>query len=208
MIFGFQRRQWSKLGVAALFVCVAPYAEAHAVFSTKGPFIGGLKHFAFSLEDVLAAIAVGIVAAQSGNKVTGRAVAAVAAGWFVAGVLGLAIASPVGNADAYAASSLLLLGIVGALDRRLPDWLVISGAALFGAMHGLLNGLVMQPETWRFGLIQLGGITVAALFAALYPATMFDLMKPAWSKILARVMASWIAAAGLLMLGWTFRAHH
>jgi hypothetical protein len=79
-------------------------------------------------------------------------------------------------------------------------------AAVAGDIHGLLNGAAMQPETIGIGLGQLLGIVAAAAFVATYPSAILDLFKQHWVRIAARVLSSWIAANGLLLLGWSLRA--
>lgn len=192
--------------VAAIFLAAAGPLHAHAVFSTKGPFFGGLKHFGLSLEDVLAATAIGIVAAQHAIGVTGKSILALAVGWYGCGVIGLHCGPSNSGADFIPALTVLTLGILGAIGRQYRPTVPIGIAAAAGSVHGFLNGMAMQPETLSFGLVQLLGIVTAASFVATYPSALLDLFKYAWVKIAARVLSSWIAATGLLLLGWVLRA--
>jgi hypothetical protein len=59
----------------------------------------------------------------------------------------------------------------------------------------------------RLGGLGLAGI-VATLFVvvALASALVVALRAP-WTRIAVRVAGSWVAAIGLLLLGWSFRAH-
>lgn len=192
--------------VAAIFLATAGPLYAHAVFSTKGPFFGGLKHFGLSIEDVLAAIAVGIIAAQHAVGVTGKSILALAAGWYGCGAIGLNYGPSSSGADWIPAITVLVLGVLGAIGGQYRTAVPVGIAAATGSVHGLLNGMAMQPENLGFGLVQLLGIVTAASFVATYPSALLDLFKYAWVRIAARVLSSWIAATGLLLLGWVLRA--
>jgi hypothetical protein len=77
-------------------------------------------------------------------------------------------------------------------------------AALLGALHGYLNGLAMaQAGPGSAGLL---GIA-AAVFAFVALATAgVVVLRAAWARVIVRVGGSWIAATGLLLLGWAFRS--
>jgi hypothetical protein len=78
--------------------------------------------------------------------------------------------------------------------------LVTSGLGLFydGALHVLLS-----PG-------DLLGVLPLALLAGLRGATGGRLavvaMRGEWGHVMLRVMKSWVAAVGLLMLGWTLQS--
>jgi hydrogenase/urease accessory protein HupE len=98
------------------------------------------------------------------------------------------------------ALSLLLLGTLVAADLRLPLPAVTALAVGLGLVHGVLNGVAMQPAgTGVLGLLGL----LAALFVlvALVAAGVLSLHQP-WTRMAVRVAGSWMAAMGLLMLGW------
>jgi hydrogenase/urease accessory protein HupE len=199
-------RHWVFTLAAVVFLAAASPLHAHAVFSTKGPFFGGLKHFGVSIDDILAATVVGIIAAQHQVRVTGKSVLALALGWYVCGTVGLWIGVEPAKAGVPAACSLVVMGVIGAIGRQYRPVVPIALAAAVGSLHGLLNGLAMQPDTFGSGLMQMLGIVAAAGFVATYPSALLDLFKQQWVRIVARVMSSWIAATGLLLLGWSLRA--
>ena len=101
---------------------------------------------------------------------------------------------------ALTASTLLALGAMVALDRKLPLGLVAGLAAALGFFHGYLNG------TAKLGALGLSGVA-ATLFVvvALVAAFVVSLRAP-WSRIAVRVAGSWLVAISMLMLGWAFRA--
>ena len=192
------------IGVLA-FLLAASRAEAHAVFSTRGPFIGGVKHFFLSLDDVLAALALGIVASQNVAQAANKVFWALPAAWLLGGLAGLAIGEPIPAAEILTAASILAGGLLAALSLTLSVSLVFLLALLMGALHGLLNGAAMQPDSFGAGLSQLGGIVASVALAAIYPSTLLEIFKQPWARIVARVLGSWIAATGLLLIGWTLR---
>ncbi|MBL8674064.1 MAG: hypothetical protein JNL07_04185 [Rhodospirillales bacterium] len=71
-------------------------------------------------------------------------------------------------------------------------------------LHGYHNGVGMASA--GSGAAGLAGI-VAAVFALTAIASAGVLSaQPGWRRIAIRVVGSWVAAIGLLMLGWTLRS--
>lgn len=176
--------------------------SAHLVSSGLGPFYDGVSHFALSVEDLLPALALALLAGQRGSR-AGRLVLFVLPGaWLLGGLAGLA--RPAVSASAFLTTvSFLALGALVALEARLaPGW-VAGLATAVGAVHGYLNGAAMSAA--RLGALGLVGV-VATLFTvvALASALVVVLRAP-WTRIAVRVAGSWIAAIGLLLLGWSFR---
>jgi hydrogenase/urease accessory protein HupE len=101
---------------------------------------------------------------------------------------------------AVTASTLLVLGALVALDRKLPLPLLTGLAAGLGLFHGYANG------TAKLGPLALSGVA-ATLFVvvALVAAFVLSLRRP-WTRVAVRVAGSWLVAISMLMLGWTFRA--
>ena len=99
-----------------------------------------------------------------------------------------------------AAASLILLGVLVAVDLNLPFVLVMVLAALLGISHGYLNGTAMAPA----GVAGLLGVATAVfVFVSLISGLMVRL-EALWARTAVRVAGSWIDAIGLLMLGWAF----
>jgi hydrogenase/urease accessory protein HupE len=98
----------------------------------------------------------------------------------------------------------VLLGGLLAADARLPLSATTILAALLGLGHGYLNGSALaQPGLGAVGLL---GI-VAAVFALVALAVSFAVrLRAAWASVVVRVAGSWIAAIGLLLIGWGLRS--
>ena len=174
-------------------------ARAHLVTTGLGPVYDGISHFALTPEDLLPVLALALLAGLSGPR-CGRAVLFVLpVAWLSGGLLGLSRSSEL-PLPALTASTLLALGAMVALDRKLPLGLAAGLAAALGFFHGYLNGSA------KLGVLGLSGIA-ATLFVvvALVAAFVVSLRAP-WSRIAVRVAGSWLVAISMLMLGWAFRA--
>ena len=84
----------------------------------------------------------------------------------------------------------------------MPPLVVVLAIAL-GSIHGWLNGAAIaaagREASGLFGI-------AATIFVvvALAAALVVSLRNP-WTRIAVRVTGSWIAAVGLLVLGWSLR---
>ena len=101
------------------------------------------------------------------------------------------------------AISLLLLGGLVASDLRLSAGAVAAIAVCLGLAHGFFNGEALSGS--GPGALGLLGI-MATLFVlvALGSAFVVRLQRP-WARVAVRVVGSWVAATGLLLLGWGLR---
>ena len=100
------------------------------------------------------------------------------------------------------AVSILVLGGLVAADLCLPAGAVAVLAIALGLVHGFLNGTVLREGPGTLGLI--GIMAVLFVVVALGSAFVLSLDK-SWARVAVRVAGSWIAAIGLLMLGWALR---
>lgn len=177
-------------------------AEAHLVNTGFGPFYDGISHLFVTAQDLLAVVALALLAGLRG-RATSRAVIFAATGaWAVGGALGLALA-PESPWLALATPGFLVLGALVAADRDLPTGVVAGLAVTIGLVHGFLNGA--EAAASRIGLVGLVG-SLSALFVVLVLVAAAGVtLAPTKARVVVRVAGSWIAAIGLLMLGWTFR---
>jgi len=174
-------------------------AQAHLVTTGLGPFYDGISHFTLTPDDILPVLALALLAGLSGPSGGRAALFVLPVAWLAGGLLGLSRSSEL-SMPALTASTLLGLGALVALDRKLPLGLVAGLAAALGLFHGYLNG------TAKLGALGLSGVA-ATLFVvvALVAAFVVSLRAP-WSRMAVRVAGSWLVAISMLMLGWTFRA--
>jgi hydrogenase/urease accessory protein HupE len=80
---------------------------------------------------------------------------------------------------------------------------VASLAVLVGLLHGWLNGVGLAGEK-RDLMALLGIVTAIFVIVALVAAAVVSMRSP-WARLAFRVAGSWVAAIGLLMLGWQLR---
>jgi urease accessory protein len=197
------RRIGIRAGLAApLLALLAPArAEAHLVSTGLGPVYDGIGHMLTTPEDLIPAIALALLAGLRGAGPGRRALFLLPAAWFAGGLAGLQIHAAA--AFPLPAISFLLLGILVAVNAPLTARGVAAIAIGLGIAHGFFNGSAFQDSS--SGAPALAG-EAAILFAlvALVSAFVVSLERP-WARIAVRVSGSWIAAVGLLLLGWALR---
>ncbi len=188
--------------VAAVTLLPAP-AHAHLVTTGLGPLYDGISHLFLSFEDLLPVVALALLAGLNGPKAGRIALFVVPTAWLVGGWAGFAVGSPLLPGTLTAASFLVLGGLTAA-DRRLPATAVTALAAVLGLLHGWLNGAgIAEAGREALGIV---GIVGAVFVVVALLAAFVVWLRPPWTRIAVRVAGSWIAASGLLFLGWALRA--
>jgi len=183
----------------ALLAGVPGAAQAHLVNSGLGPFYNGTLHLLLSPGDLLAVLAVGLLAGQSGKASARWITIALPLAWSGAALAGLALGTAAG--PGWIPVALLIgLGVLVAAGVRLHASVMAPLAALTGLVHGLENaGALVASDS---GLVAVAGIVAAVLVLTLLIAALAVSLRAAWTRIALRVGGSWIAAIGMLMLGW------
>jgi urease accessory protein len=97
----------------------------------------------------------------------------------------------------------MLLGMLVAVDARLPPVIIAALAGAYGALHGLLNGSTLA--TMGAGVGSLFGIVLAAVLLVLLASAAVAPLQAFRARIAVRVAGSWVVAVGMLMLGWFVR---
>ena len=190
------------LALAGLLLLPAP-SHAHLVNTGLGPFYDGVSHFALTPEDLLPALALALLAGQKGSRTGRLALFALPGAWLLGGLAGLAFPT-ISSAPALTIVSFLALGGLVAADARLrPEW-VTALAAVVGLLHGYLNGAAMAQA--KLGALGLVGIVSTLFVTVALAAALVVAIRVPWGRIAVRVAGSWIAAIGLLLLGWSLRA--
>ena len=173
---------------------------AHLVTTGMGPVYDGIGHLLLTPEDLVPAVAMALYAGLRGRAPGRRALFFFPLAWLIGGFIGLAADTmPVFPVSAF---SFLLVGILIAADLRLPDNAFTVLAVAVGIMHGFFNGIALKAGPAGLGL--LGIMSALFVLVALVSAFVVSL-KPPWARIVVRVAGSWVAAMGLLMIGWFFR---
>ena len=190
------------LRVAAVVGAMAPTpAEAHLATTRFGDFYGGVLHLGTALEHVLALLALGLLAGLQDPR-DGRWILVAAPLGLLAGG-SVAIMLPQGTpAPAVGMALLTLLGLLAALARPVPALPLAAAGLLVGLLHGYQNDLAASDASIA-SLFILGvvacGLVGLTLIAATAVATR---QRAAWGVIALRAGGSWIAAIGVMMLGF------
>ena len=190
--------------VAGLAVMACPaLAEAHLNTTGMGPIYDGVVHFLTSPEDVAPVLALALLAGLRGAEHGRWALFVLPATWLVGGFLGTT-ASATSGSPVSTAVAILLLGGLLAVDAKLSLGAIAGLAGLLGLWRGYLNGSGMGQLALAvpafLGLASVVFVLIALAAAAAVP------LRAQWARIAVRVAGSWIAASGLLLLGWAVRA--
>jgi urease accessory protein len=197
------RDRWlARLALAAAALAFgAQAAEAHLVSTGVGPVYDGMAHFALTPEDIIPTVGMALLAGLRGPAHGRAALFALPSGWLVGGVVGEALGVPWG--DSASALSMLAIGGLVALDAPLAPGLVLVIAGFVGALHGYGDGS-SNPLDGN-GIASLVGMVIAATVAFTVAAGLALPLRTRVARTAMRVIGSWIAAAGLLLLGWSLR---
>ncbi len=181
-----------------LAVC-PPTAHAHLVSTGLGPVYDGILHFAVTLEDLVPTLALALLAGLRGTNQSRIVIFVLPLAWLVAGgaavIVGRSAVLPLGWLP------FVLLGGLVAADARLPRNVTTALSVLLGVFLGYANGAAMGGG--GPGLRGVLGVAVAVfVLTTLVTATVVSFQE-GWLRIVWRVLGSWIAASGLLLLGWS-----
>ena len=185
----------------AVLLCAGP-AEAHLNSTGMGPIYDGLIHFLMSPEDLVPALALALLAGLRGAAYGRRASFTLPVAWLAGSLFGLTAAATTGSAVLSSLWFLLLGGLVIA-DAKVSLSAMTALAALLGFFHGYLNGTGMGQS--GFAVVAVLGLTSGVFVLIVLAAAFVVQLRADWARIAVRVAGSWIAASGLLMLGWSFR---
>ena len=158
-------------------------------------------HILTEPDHLVACFAIGLLAGQRNGRQIGWLLGAFITGFVVAFcAAALTRSAAFESIDAFAAAgTLIAAGLLVAIPRfaRLP--LAVAVAAATGAIHGFANGLAAASL-----LAVLGAGGAAALIAA-FGAGIGWLFRAPWGLIAVRVLGSWAAAMGLILVGIALR---
>lgn len=190
--------------IAAAVLAAAPgVAHAHLTSSGLGPAYDGALHLLVTPGDLLPVIALAVLAGLRGKEAGRGALLVLPGAWCAGAACGWA-AGCFATVPALASASAVVVGGLGALDARLGARAVALLAAALGLVHGGMNGSELASAGAGFAPALGAGLGIFVLVAIL--AGRVATLRATWTRIAARVAGSWIAAAGLFMLGWSLRA--
>ena len=190
------------IGVAAGVILVPGTASAHLVSTGAGPFYDGVAHFLASLDEVLPVVALGVLAGLRGPRAGRWLLAVLPAAWFLGGLVGLAV-SVAESPTAATAALVLIPGALVAFDRELPVPVLAVLFSGFGLWCGVLNGSAMALA--HGGWLGVTGAAAMSAVVATMVAAGAVVLGRGGARIVLRVAGSWLAAFGLLALGWALK---
>lgn len=196
-------RHWRALVlVIFLFSLLLPVrAEAHLPTIGLGPVYDGIFHLFLSPEDLIPVIALALLAGQRGAATSRHVLWLLPAVWFAGGVLGMF--APAARGSTLTCVSFLVLGGLIAANARISVPLMTALTAILGLFHGYPNGSGINR--FNDGAYVLLGLAFAVFVVVAIFASFVVPLRRQWALIVVRVAGSWIAASGLLMLGWALR---
>jgi hydrogenase/urease accessory protein HupE len=199
--FSFRQRNWLyRLAFLFLAMGLPFHADAHLVTTGLGPLYDGMGHMLLSPEEWMMVAGLGLLAGM-GGPATGRfALFLLPCAWLVGGYAGHFVPLPVSSL--VPAAALLIVGGLVAADLKAGRIIVIIIASVLGFLQGYLNGVSLGATT-DTTLALLGASIVAFVIVALAAGLVVGVRG--WRRIVVRVAGSWIAAIGVLLLGWTIR---
>ncbi len=177
-------------------------AEAHLDATGMGPIYDGLMHFLSSPEDLVPVLALALLAGLRGAPYGRLTMFTLPAAWLLGSLFGLSVA--IASAGMLAASLwFLMLGGLVLADAKLSPHSITALSALLGLVHGYFNGTGLGVSTQSVAAAL--GLAAAVFVLVVLVAALVVQLRAQWARIAVRIVGSWIAASGLLMLGWFVR---
>ncbi len=186
----------SKLLLATLFI--PGIALAHTGVGPASGFMHGFQHPFSGLDHLLAMLAVGILAAQTGNKMH----------WVIPGafLVALVIGGGIGfSSDAISMSfieqgilaSVLVLGALIAIKYSLSSLQSISIVSLFALFHGYAHGAEMPTNLGAISYTV--GFTLAALLIIVFGLKLSGYLNTKKLNSWTRIAGSIISLTGIYL---------
>jgi urease accessory protein len=185
------------LALGALALVVATPAEAHLPDAAGAGWAHGFVHPFSGLDHILAMVAVGAWAAQTGRPALWVLPAAFPLAMAAGGLLGVA-GVPVPGIESGIAVSVLVLGLLIAVRAKPPLALSVALVALFAVFHGHAHGAEL-PQAASPVLYGLGFVAATAMLHLIGLGIGHVMRLPAGMKAL-RLGGGAIAAAGLALI--------
>jgi hydrogenase/urease accessory protein HupE len=179
-----------------------PPAEAHLVTTGLGPVYDGISHFLLSPEDLIPVFALALLSGQCGPGTARRVLFVLPVAWLAGGLTGFVAAAAPPPDPSWLV--FILLGSLVAAYLRPPQAVVVAITCGIGFFNGFINGSGMSSAGGNMVFSLIGTSATVFVVTALSAAAVVGFTWPP-AKIAFRVLGSWAAATGMLMLGWSLR---
>jgi hypothetical protein len=154
--------------------------------------------------DLLLLVALVLLAVQNGRAWSDRLALVLPLSWLVGGLGGLLVGREL-HLALLCAALVTAVGVLAALGPalRLGKRFLRGGTAALSLLFGLVAGSSLAGHGGALPALLGEAVAIAVVTALLLMA--LDSPHPRWLALGLRVVGSWIAASGLLMLGWLSR---
>jgi urease accessory protein len=186
----------AAIAAGVLLTVLGQPAEAHLLKSTGAGWMQGFEHPFSGLDHILAMVAVGVWAAQTGRPALWVLPVAFPLAMAVGGLLGIA-GVPMPGIEAGIAASVLILGLLIAVQAKPPLAASVILVAFFAVFHGHAHGTEFPPAASPvlYGL----GFVVATAILHLIGLGIGHVMRLPKGMLAIRIGGGAIAAAGLFL---------
>jgi urease accessory protein len=197
-------RVWMRVALVAGFCLTPMSAHAHLVQTGFGTFYDGMVHLVLTPADLLVVLGLGLLAGSCGAAAARGVLLALPGTWLIGGLIGFS-SSSVSSLPWATTLSFGLVGLLVAMNAKLPRLWIVSFAGVAGLLHGYIDGATMGANVADW-LSLTGVITMVFILVTLLAALVVSL-RTYWARMAVRVAGSWIVAIGLLTLGWLVRGN-
>jgi len=180
----------------AIWLHPAP-ALAHGSLAV-GDFYSGMLHPLLHFETLLPALALALWSGQLGSPLSWRLPLAFLGAALVGAVAGI-LEVDLYPGPALLRLSMLVLGLLVAARGRLPASLAMAVVFLFGLYEGQSNTYDPEAKIER-PLLFIAGVGSSIGLILFHVVTRVVRYRAFWVQMAVRVVGSWIAATGLLVL--------
>lgn len=196
-MFDSQRlRLLTALSVGATLIVLGTPANAHLLDASGAGWSHGFSHPFSGLDHILAMLAVGIWAAQTGRPAIWVLPVVFPLAMAVGGMIGVA-GLPVPGIEAGIAASVLILGLLIAFQAKPPLTASAILVALFAVFHGHAHGTEL-PQAASPVLYGLGFVLATAILHLIGLSIGYVVRLPK-GKLAIRIGGGGIAAAGVTL---------
>jgi len=190
-------RRLASAGTAALLLLVWPAAAFAHPMQGVGDFYAGMLHPLTTIEFLLPMIALSLLAGQQRRTSAIAMLVTFPVSLAIGTVAGMPIhLTPIaGWIDLW---SMAALGLLVAAARPLPPGVAAALSMLLGLSIGLANGAELAGEVSPYLFVP--GLALGGLMLVTYGIGCVRRLREPWMRIGFRVVGSWIAAIGILVL--------
>jgi hydrogenase/urease accessory protein HupE len=202
-VIHFPRKNAVRAVVAAVAVVFSQAANAHLVSTELGPLYDGAAHPLVSPQDLLTILGLAILAAHGGAISGRRLIVSLTLAWATGVCIGFAAVHGPLEFPVAAAAVILILGILGVSRLRIPSGVLVSASTFLGLARGVMNGSAARNADGQW--LSVLGIALGIFVLCTLLTGGGKWLENRRFAVALRVIGSWIAAIGLLMLGWELR---